>query len=348
MSKKAKNAGLLLFTAILLGLMLILVFYDNMVITVPSGHVGVYYDWLLGGTDLRHVYGEGVHLIPPWNRMFLYDCRSQKADYDVTVLVAGGLKVVVHSSIIWRVLTDSAAQLHVTAGPDYQNILIAPAMTAAIRSAAGLQPDLYSEAFNAYSFEEDILTYVQQFLNNGAFNFQAVLFREIELPERMLTAINEKFAAEQGVLEQRYNVQRAYENFKQRYIDAEGIRIAARIMNEGLTENYLRYEGVDATRRLAESPNAKLVIIGDKDGLPLVLNPDTLAGGQGAAAPAPGEGETNPNPEQARPALEMESISEYLNRLNERLNELGEMPEYDSSTLPQESGTSAARRLEGE
>lgn len=149
MAKKARNAGLLFFTVILLTVMFILVFYDSMVITVPSGHVGVYYDWLFGGTDLIHVYQEGVHLILPWNKMFLYDCRSQKADYDVTVLVEGGLKVVVHSSILWRVLPDNAAQLHVSAGPDYQNILIAPAMTAAIRSTAGLQPDLYSRAFNA-------------------------------------------------------------------------------------------------------------------------------------------------------------------------------------------------------
>jgi hypothetical protein len=106
-------------------------------------------------------------------------------------------------------------------------------------------------------------------------------------------------------------------------------------MNEGLTENYLRHEGIDATRRLAESPNAKLVIIGDKDGLPLVLNPDTLAGSPADLVPA---GEQNPNPEQ--PGLEMESISEYLNRLNALLGEIGQMPEYDAATLPQASGTS--------
>jgi regulator of protease activity HflC (stomatin/prohibitin superfamily) len=334
-AKKAKNVGLLLFTTLLLVLMFILVFYDSMVITVPPGHVGVYYDWLMGGTDLKRIYGEGVHLILPWNKMFLYDCRSQKADYDVTVLVQGGLKVVVHSSILWRLFPDSAPNLHVSAGPDYRNILIAPAMTSGIRTAAGLQPDLYSEAFNAYAFEEDVLTYVQQFLNNGAFNFQAVLFREIDLPERMLTAINEKFAAEQGVLEQRYNVQKAYENFKQRYIDAEGVRIAARIMNEGLTENYLRHEGIEATRRLAESPNAKLVIIGDKDGLPLVLNPDSLGTSPSAASVVPGEGTG------ALPSLEIETITEYLNNLNGLLGEIGEMPEYNAGTLPQASGTSA-------
>jgi regulator of protease activity HflC (stomatin/prohibitin superfamily) len=335
MAKKVRNAGLLFFTVILLSIMVVLVFYDSMVITVPSGHVGVYYDWFFGGTDLKHVYPEGVHLIPPWNKMFLYDCRSQKADYDVTVLVEGGLKVVVYSSIIWRVLPDSASQLHVSAGPEYQNILIAPAMTAAIRSAAGLQPDLYSRAFNAYAFEEDVLTYVQQFLNNGAFNFQAVLFREIVLPEKMLAAINNKFAAEQGVLEQRYNVQRAYENFKQQYIDAEGVRIAARIMNDGLTENYLRHQGIEATRKLAESPNAKLVIIGDKDGLPLILNPDTLETNQPAGTSA----EVTPSGSGTLPALEMKTIAEYLNQLSGRLDNMGQAPEYEGSTLPQASGT---------
>jgi regulator of protease activity HflC (stomatin/prohibitin superfamily) len=263
--------------------------------------------------------------------MFIYDCRSQKQDYDVVVLVEGGLRVVVHSSIVWRVITDSAPQLHVSAGPNYQNILIAPAMVAAIRSSAGLQPDLYSQAFNAYAFEEDILAYVQQFLNNGAFNFQAVLIREIVLPDRMLSAINSKFEAEQGVLEQRFHVQRAYENFRQRYIDAEGIRLAARIMNEGLTENYLRLQGIEATKKLAESSNTKLVIIGDKDGLPLILNPESLTTQQ--------PGQTRTQDGTGRPSLEMESVTEYLRQLSDLLEEVGQMPGFEAVTLPQASGT---------
>jgi len=334
---------LMVFTTILLVLMFILVFYDKMVITVPSGHVGVYYDWFFGGTDLKNIYGEGVHLVLPWNKMFIYDCRSQKADYEVTVLIEGGLRVVVHASIIWRVIKDVAPQLHVGAGPSYKDILIAPAMTAGIRTSAGLQPDLYSQAFDAYAFEEDILTYVQQFINNGAFNFQAVLLREIELPATMLSAINRKFAAEQGVLEQRFNVQKAYENFRQRYIDAEGVRLASRLMNEGLTENYLRYLGIEATRQLSESENAKLVIIGDKDGLPLILNPDSMSSNQ-----APMSRTVTPAQDalqsSVQPALEMESVSEYMGLMNRYLDELGQVPGFETETLPQSSGTRTSGR----
>lgn len=336
MGKKSRNAGLLLFTYFLLAVVTILVLFDRMVITIPSGHIGVLFSRLFGGTDTKHKYGEGLHLILPWDEMYIYDCRSQKADYDVSVLVEGGLEVIVHSSIIWRVFQDSVAQLHVSVGPTYRDILIAPAMTAAIRSTAGLQPDLYSQNFNAYAFEEDILAYVQQFINNGAFSFDAVLVRQIRLPVPVREAINRKFAAEQSVLERRFNVLESYESFKLKYIEAEGLRMAASIVNSGLTENFLRYQGIEATKKLAESDNAKLVIIGDKDGLPLILNPESLTQNPETSRPL---AITEPIESDVTPQLEFQDIDGYLTQLNERLSTLGKPPGFESGTLTQESGT---------
>ncbi|MDR1706176.1 MAG: hypothetical protein LBS19_16040 [Clostridiales bacterium] len=59
-------------------------------------------------------------------------------------------------------------------------------------------------------------------------------------------------------------------------MDAEALWIEQSVVSEGMSEAYLRFLGIQATRDLAESDNAKLVIIGDKDGLPLLLNPDSL------------------------------------------------------------------------
>jgi hypothetical protein len=92
----------------------------------------------------------------------------------------------------------------------------------------------------------------------------------------MREAITNKFVAEQKVLEARYNVLEQIERFKISYVDSEAIRLAQAIVNEGMSEAYLRYLGIQATLELAQSPNAKLVIIGDKDGMPLILNPDTM------------------------------------------------------------------------
>jgi regulator of protease activity HflC (stomatin/prohibitin superfamily) len=334
MGKKARHLGLLLSMYIVLALLFILVFFDRMVITVPPGHVGVFYSRLFGGTNHNRVYGEGVHLILPWDMMYLYDCRSQRANYDVNVLIEGGLVVVVHSSIIWSVKPEHAPRLHTSVGPEYPDVLIAPAMTAGIRSSAGRRPDLYSRSFDVHAFAGEILDYVAKFLDNNAFDFDAVLIREIELPPEMVEAINKKFTAEQSVLEERYNVQRAYENFKRLYIDAESVRTAARIVNQDLSENFLRFHGIEATRKLAESNNAKLVIIGDKDGLPLILNPDTLPAGQAATGQ-----ERDPFENSDVPALRLEALSEYLGSLNGALDKLGDMPDFKADTLPQVTGT---------
>jgi regulator of protease activity HflC (stomatin/prohibitin superfamily) len=302
--------------------------------------VGVFYSRLFGGTNLDRVYGEGLHLILPWDKMYLYDCRSQKANYDVNVLIEGGLVVVVHSSVIWRVLPDYAPLLHTSVGPEYRDVLIAPAMTAGIRSSAGRQQDLYSRSFDVLAFAEEILGYVETSLaHNDAFDFDAVLIREIELPPKMVEAINKKFAAEQSVLEEQYNVLRAYESLKRMYIGAESVRIAAQVASPALSENFLRFHGIEATRKLAESDNAKLVIIGDKDGLPLILNPDTLPAGQAAA----GQEENSLESGEA-PALPMRALSDYLSELDVRLDGLKGMPDFSADILPQASG---ARDLSG-
>ena len=55
-------------------------------------------------------------------------------------------------------------------------------------------------------------------------------------------------------------------------IEAEGIASAQRIIGQGLSEPLLRFRGIEATLKLAESANSKVVVVGaGKDGLPLIL-----------------------------------------------------------------------------
>ena len=57
-------------------------------------------------------------------------------------------------------------------------------------------------------------------------------------------------------------------------IEAKGISDFQRIVMRDITEGLLRWKGIEATAKLAESSNAKMVIIGSgKDGLPVILNP---------------------------------------------------------------------------
>jgi prohibitin 1 len=55
-------------------------------------------------------------------------------------------------------------------------------------------------------------------------------------------------------------------------IEAKGIADFQRIITQGLTKNLLLWKGIEATEKLAESPNSKVVVIGSSEsGLPLIL-----------------------------------------------------------------------------
>ena len=59
-------------------------------------------------------------------------------------------------------------------------------------------------------------------------------------------------------------------------IEGEGIATFQKIVTEGISENLLKWKGIEATKELATSPNSKIVIIGGKDGLPVILGSDAF------------------------------------------------------------------------
>src|SRR4051794_2831674 len=55
------------------------VLYPYMVVSVPSAQVGVLWKRFGGGTQLDRtaLRGEGLHILLPWDKLFLYDLRLQ-------------------------------------------------------------------------------------------------------------------------------------------------------------------------------------------------------------------------------------------------------------------------------
>lgn len=58
-------------------------------------------------------------------------------------------------------------------------------------------------------------------------------------------------------------------------IEAKGIADFQEIVSKGISEQLLKWKGIEATEKLANSQNSKVVIIGSgKDGLPIILGSD--------------------------------------------------------------------------
>jgi hypothetical protein len=94
------------------------------------------------------------------------------------------------------------------------------------------------------------------------------------------------------IQEYKFRVEREAQETKRKQVEADGIAAFQKTVSQGISESYLRWRGIEATLLLAQSPNAKIVVIGTgKDGLPIILGnadvPTVPPGGQPQAGANP-------------------------------------------------------------
>jgi regulator of protease activity HflC (stomatin/prohibitin superfamily) len=255
-------------------------------VTIRSGEVGVKYSPLFGGTVIGKTYSEGLHFLFPWDSMALYDTRLQHDDIDIPVLSRGGLSVDMKVSVYYEPIVERLSELHRDIGPDYQNMLIRPIVASAIRNTVGSYwpEDLYTTA--PLKLQDELMVQAVEQMARKPVIIDSIVVRGISLPDQVNQAIDLKFSAEQEYLRYKYVLLKAGEQLKESYIRAESIRMFQNIVNGGMTDAYLRWAGVEATKALASSDNAKFVIMGGRDGLPVILNMDS----QGATKAADKKG----------------------------------------------------------
>ena len=100
----------------------------NVIITVPSGHVGLLWKRFRGGTmvDPRQLKEEGLRVLLPWDRLFIYDLRLQTTTDTYNAISKDGVNLAATINIRFRLKHDAIPQLHQAIGPDYVARLVRP------------------------------------------------------------------------------------------------------------------------------------------------------------------------------------------------------------------------------
>src|SRR5207249_2208381 len=97
--------------------------------------------------------------------------------------------------------------------------------------------------------------------------------RRVGLPQGLSAAIEEKLRAEQESQRMQFILTKEKQEAERKRIEAQGISDFQKIVTQGISDNLLRWKGIEATLKIAESNNAKVVIVGNgKDGLPVILD----------------------------------------------------------------------------
>ena len=262
------KGGVFLIIVAVIGIFL----FSKSTITIGPGEGGVIFESLGGGIDTDKTYGEGFHVMLPWNKMIVRKVRQQSISDEMNVLSVNGLEVKVNGTIWYEPEFSNLGKLIKTKGEDYERELLDPAINAAARSVVGryTPEQLYSSKRDV--IEQEILDEVQKILQNQFLLVTRVLVEDVKLPATIRTAIETKLKQEQESLEYEFRISKAQKEAKRQKIDAEGKAIANKILSASLTDKILQEKGIDATLELAKSSNSKVIVIGSgESGMPIIL-----------------------------------------------------------------------------
>ncbi len=238
---------------------------------IDSGHRGIVFKTLGGGTS-REVLSEGMHLMPIWNGVIPYDMRVHELKETLSVLSNNGLALRVDASVRYRPKPDALYDLQTQIGPRYADILIAPIVRSEARKVFGRYSPEEIYSTRREEIERQIYDEVLKALAGRPVVVEAVLIRDVDLPDAIKNAIADKLAEEQRSQKMKFTLDKERQEAQRKQIEAEGILKYQNIVRQGLTAEYLQFKGIEATERLAQSPNSKIVVIGSgKTGLPLIL-----------------------------------------------------------------------------
>ncbi len=253
-------------------LIFLLILTQTTFLTIDPGEKGVIFKPFGEGIVKDYTYDQGFHMIMPWNTMYVYSVRIQEGFETMKVLSKNGLSISIDLTYRYKPMKDKIAYLHDEIGRDYKEKIIIPEVRSATREVIGkyLPEELYSS--KRESIQDEIYDRTKEAIKDKYIDLDAVLIRNVILPKTLQDAIERKLKEEQSSLEYEYRLEKERKEAQRRIIEAQAKADANKILNASLTDKILKDKGIEATLELTKSPNSKVVIVGGKDGLPLILS----------------------------------------------------------------------------
>lgn len=255
---------------VILGVLLFFLIFANPFTVVPAGHVGVK-DFF--GIVSSNVLPPGVRLVLPFTKVVKFSVRTQEIKEVAEVPSKEGLIMNLEVSLLFRLDAARAPEVYRTVGQGYPEVVVEPQFRSAIREITASY-----EAKALYSAEreriaQEIFHLFRKLTSDRGVVAEQVLLRKIGLPEVVAKAIQEKLRREQEAEQMKFILLKEQQEAERKRIEAQGIADFQRIVAQGISAQLLEWKGIEATEKLANSQNTKVVIIGNpKTGLPVILS----------------------------------------------------------------------------
>jgi regulator of protease activity HflC (stomatin/prohibitin superfamily) len=263
------------------------------IVQIGPGEVGVQ---ILFGNVQEGILRSGLNFVNPLIEVQELDIKTQaytmsgQNDQDVSeagvkikksdpiqTLSSDGLTLLLDVTVWFRLSADDAPNLIRTIGTDYEAKIVLPAIRTAIRDIAVnfVATDIYSSKRDDYV--NDVAKKLEISFEGRGIILEKVLLRNVELPQKVREAIDEKISSEQRAQQMVYVLQKERQEAERKTVEAEGVAEAQRIINSTISNSYLSWKYIETLKELVNSPNNSFVIAPYDQKLVPMLNFNQMA-----------------------------------------------------------------------
>lgn len=239
-------------------------------VIIDAGTVGVIDFW---GRVSSEPLPAGVHVRNPLANIHSFSIKTKELKEDVDTPSKEGLITHLEVSIWYKVIPDKAPDIYRTIGVYYEDVILKPLFRSVLRSVTAEYEAKALYTAGREAIVAEIFKMAEPVAREKGIAIEKVLLRAVKLPQLVAEAVEKKLQAEQQSEQMKFVLDKERQEADRKRIEAQGIADFQKIVTQGITQGLLDWKGIEATEKLAASPNSKIVIIGNpKNGLPLILD----------------------------------------------------------------------------
>ncbi|MEH2196433.1 MAG: prohibitin family protein [Nostoc sp.] len=256
---------------ILIGSIAVFNSISRLLVIVPPGNVGIVN--FFGQVD-DNTLAPGVHLVNPFNKVLNFSTRLKDVKENVDVTSQEGLSLNLDVSLQYKLDPQKAATVYKTIGTDETQLVISR-FRSTVRAITANYPASAIYSTKRQEIAQKIDQQLTQEIPALGFIVEEALLRNVKMPDVLQAAIQNKLKVEQENQQMKFVLEKERQEAERKRIEAQGIADSQKIISGGLTNQVLQLRAIEATEKLAQSNNSKIVIIGsEKGGVPILIQSD--------------------------------------------------------------------------
>jgi regulator of protease activity HflC (stomatin/prohibitin superfamily) len=236
---------------------------------VPAGHVGV--KDFFGKVSDQPLH-PGINFVFPFTRVIKFSVQTREMKESAAVPTSEGLIVNLDVSLLFRLKPEEAPRVYKTVGRNYEFVVIDPQLRSVIRDVTAEYEAKFLYSASREMVAKNMFKHIELLITPRGIEAEQVLLRAVQLPQLLTQSIQEKLQAEQQSQRMRFVLDKEKQEAERKRIEGQGIADFQAIVSRGISEQLLKWKAIEVASELSKSPNAKIIVLGDKSGLPIILS----------------------------------------------------------------------------